>query len=60
MKNDYKNQTKNYHDKVLKKKGFHFRKYPNEDVIRFFYRYKLKNKKVIDIGCGNGRNSIFC
>lgn len=60
MINDYKNQTKNYHNRGFKEKGISFqRKYPNEDVIRFFYRYKLKNKKIIDLGCGNGRNSIF-
>lgn len=60
MINNYLQETKNYHDKKYKELGVFFqRKYANEDVIRFFYKHKLKGKKILDIGCGSGRNSIF-
>jgi cyclopropane fatty-acyl-phospholipid synthase-like methyltransferase len=60
MINNYLQKTKNYHDKKYKELGVYFqRKHANEDVIRFFYKHKLKGKKILDIGCGSGRNSIF-
>ncbi len=60
MINNYLQKTKNFHDKKYRELGIFFqRKYANEDVIRFFYKHKLKGKKILDIGCGSGRNSIF-
>jgi tellurite methyltransferase len=36
-------------------------KFKESSFARFVFKYigKLKNKKLIDIGCGNGRDSIF-
>ncbi len=60
MINDYLQKTKDYHDKRYRELGISFqRKHVNEDVIRFFYKYKLRGKRILDIGCGSGRNSIF-
>jgi cyclopropane fatty-acyl-phospholipid synthase-like methyltransferase len=60
MIKEYLKNTKIYHNRQYKKLRFSFqRNHPNEDVIRFFYKHKLKEKKILDIGCGSGRNSIF-
>ena len=60
MISDYLQKTEDYHNKKYQNLGDLFqRKHANEDVIRFFYKYKLKGKKILDVGCGSGRNSIF-
>lgn len=53
--NDYK---KKCNQSYQSKENYLF--YPNEDVIRFFQKYikksSINNKKVLDLGCGVGRD----
>jgi SAM-dependent methyltransferase len=58
-------------DDVYTKKGFSGTWYPNEEVIRFTARYlkrrvgiegwdvKRDVRRVLDVGCGNGRHVVF-
>lgn len=36
-----------------------FRNYPDENVVEYFETEKISNGKVLELGCGPGRNAIF-
>lgn len=39
--------------------GAHKNDYPNEDIIRFAFKYLDNNDRVLDLGCGWGNNLQF-
>ena len=57
---DYILTTQKFHENNYKILGDDYqRKFPDENVIKFTKAFLKKKSKILDLGAGNGRNSIF-
>jgi cyclopropane fatty-acyl-phospholipid synthase-like methyltransferase len=57
---DYILTTQKFHENNYKILGEEYqRKFPDENVIKFTKTFLKKKSKLLDVGAGNGRNSLF-
>lgn len=57
---DYIRNTQKFHESKYDILGDNYqREHPDENVIKFAKNFLKKRSKLLDLGAGNGRNSIF-
>jgi cyclopropane fatty-acyl-phospholipid synthase-like methyltransferase len=57
---DYIRSCQKFHEMKYHKLGDNYqRKYPDENVIKFAKKFLKKKSRLLDLGSGNGRNSLF-